>query len=122
MSSIILLSIRLATDDLGVRAFHEGPIVIGRDPYTHVYLEDPLVSRRHATIQMVDDAYVLTDLGANGTFVNGQRIEAQTIIASGDEIRIGRFTLRVEIQRDDTLSQVPNPSILFEDENTIQST
>jgi pSer/pThr/pTyr-binding forkhead associated (FHA) protein len=47
------------------------------------------VSRRHASIRPSIQGYVLTDLGANGTFVNGRRVEAAQVLGMRDVIRIG---------------------------------
>jgi len=50
---------------------------IGREG-CDVNISDPEVSRRHASIRRLDDdAVAIEDLGStNGTFVNGERIEA----------------------------------------------
>ena len=64
-------------------------VIIGRGSKVHVPLDDnPIVSRRHASIRSEMDYHVLKDLGgANGTFVNGTRVTAQTLV-TGDRIRI----------------------------------
>jgi adenylate cyclase len=50
---------------------------------------DRVVSKEHCHIELVDDGYVLKDLGSlNGTFVNGERVE-QHRLHPGDEITIG---------------------------------
>jgi pSer/pThr/pTyr-binding forkhead associated (FHA) protein len=37
------------------------------------------------------------DLGStNGTFVNGERIDARTLVRAGDAVRIGQTELRLE--------------------------
>jgi ABC-type multidrug transport system ATPase subunit len=63
---------------------------IGRTPgQNQVVLEDSEVSRFHATI-LVSPAgdFRLQDSSANGTFVNGQRVEDASL-RSGDRIRFG---------------------------------
>jgi ABC-type multidrug transport system ATPase subunit len=70
---------------------------IGRDPSNDVVLDSPLVSRYHAAVEKVGQRYRLRDLGStNGTFVNDQRISAETWLKAGDTIRIAahRFVLR----------------------------
>src|SRR3712207_9210521 len=47
------------------------------------------VSRRHASIRPSLQGYVLTDLGANGTYVNGRRVEAAQVLGMRDVVRIG---------------------------------
>jgi pSer/pThr/pTyr-binding forkhead associated (FHA) protein len=38
-------------------------------------------------------------LSTNGTFLNDERIETPTILISGDEIRVGKVLLEIEIQQ-----------------------
>ena len=49
------------------------------------------ISRRHARIRRVarDGFVVLDECSANGTFVNGERIEGPRSLRPGDELRIG---------------------------------
>jgi len=48
---------------------------IGRDASCDVHLDDPLVSRRHASIEFADGLWWLNDLGSrNGTLLNGRRV------------------------------------------------
>jgi pSer/pThr/pTyr-binding forkhead associated (FHA) protein len=62
---------------------------IGRSRDNDIRLADDRVSRRHAQIDLQQGAFVISDLeSANGTFVNGQRVQRQTL-SNGDEIRIG---------------------------------
>jgi len=45
------------------------------------------VSSRHAAIVRKTEGFVLQDLGSrNGTFVNGQRVTADTLLREGDVI------------------------------------
>ena len=70
-----------------------GVVSIGREAGNAVQLDDHEISRRHAEIRRVGDAFVLGDLGSsNGSFVNEERIE-RTELASGDRIRLGRTVL-----------------------------
>ena len=67
-------------------------ITIGREG-SDIVLENPQVSRNHATIDRAGSQHVLRDAGStNGTFVNGQRISQHTL-APGDVIQIGAFKL-----------------------------
>ncbi len=68
-------------------------IALGRDSNSPVQLQDTEVSRRHAEIRHADDKFILSDVGsANGTFVNGQRIQ-QHELTSGDQVQVGRTVL-----------------------------
>ncbi|MBI2395118.1 MAG: AgmX/PglI C-terminal domain-containing protein [Deltaproteobacteria bacterium] len=65
-------------------------VKIGKDPKSHLRLDDEAASRMHAVVEVagVDDI-TLIDLGNEpGTLVNGQRIN-KTKVKAGDEIRIG---------------------------------
>jgi pSer/pThr/pTyr-binding forkhead associated (FHA) protein len=55
-----------------------------------VILQDPTVSRHHAWIKAEEDRFLIFDVGsANGTFVNGERIEEPRQLENGDAIRFG---------------------------------
>jgi hypothetical protein len=55
-----------------------------------VTIEDPLVSRHHASIDVDGDRAVLHDLGSrNGIKLNGRRLSEPTALKDGDRIRIG---------------------------------
>jgi pSer/pThr/pTyr-binding forkhead associated (FHA) protein len=68
-------------------------IALGRSHDSDVHVGDVRASRRHARIDLEYGVFVITDLGsANGTFVNGQRVQRQSL-RDGDEIKIGDATL-----------------------------
>ena len=71
-----------------------GDTLIGRDPEAHVCIDEPTVSRRHATISTNADGAVLRDLDSrNGTFVDDRRIDAPTPLADGAVVSIGPVAL-----------------------------
>lgn len=79
-----------------IRQFNvNGPVTtIGRSDVNHVTLDFNHVSRHHAAIEYVDNAYVITDLGSrNGTFVNHRKIRSGAL-SHGDTITIGECELR----------------------------
>ena len=64
-------------------------VTIGRDPGNDLALDNPIVSRRHAVLEVRADAVWLRDIqSANGTAVNGRPITEQAL-RDGDIIRIG---------------------------------
>ena len=67
---------------------------IGRAVVNELLIDSERVSRLHAVVT-VDHAFVtITDLDSrNGTFVNGIRIQSQTLM-NGDTIRIGDCEMR----------------------------
>jgi DNA-binding winged helix-turn-helix (wHTH) protein len=63
---------------------------IGRSQSCDVVLARSTVSRVHAQIELQHNRYILSDAGsANGTFVNGQRIEGPQQLSTNDEIWLG---------------------------------
>ena len=74
-------------------------LIIGRQD-SDLLLDDPQVSRRHAVVRAVDGELEVEDLGsANGTFVNGARVDIPHRLSAGDQIAIGPIML--EAQMDD---------------------
>ena len=66
----------------------------GRHPDSNIFLDDITVSRRHAEVARQGDGYVARDVGSlNGTYVNRERITADSPLANGDELQIGKFKL-----------------------------
>jgi len=71
------------------------PLVVGRLPSCDLPLSGMEVSRRHCSFELVQGVVILTDLGStNGTFVDGQRIQAPAKLRDGAEIRVGTHSLR----------------------------
>jgi S1-C subfamily serine protease len=76
-----------------IRNITADALTIGRQADAQLQLDpagDLEVSARHAIIGRVGDGWQVRDLGSrNGTFVNGQRITADTPLRDGDRIRLG---------------------------------
>lgn len=73
-------------------------LTLGRDPSSDYEIEDPGVSRRHASLGVDGDRALIEDLGsANGTYLNGERIEAQTEVVDGDVVQLGSTAFDVSI-------------------------
>ncbi len=74
-------------------------IRIGRDSTNDVVIaDDPLVSRRHAVIEIVNGQYCLRDLGStNQTYLNKNPVPPNTnvVVRIGDTITIGRTVLQI---------------------------
>ncbi|MEP7124371.1 MAG: FHA domain-containing protein [Byssovorax sp.] len=87
-----------------------GQFLIGRTPECQLSLDDPLVSRRHAILEITPDGVFVQDLGSrNGVFVNGERAEVRTRLAEGDAIKIGTQDLVLSGIGD--VPSVPKPSV-----------
>ena len=64
---------------------------VGRMGDCWLTLDDDLVSRYHARLFVTEQELEVEDLGSrNGTYVNGERIEARVPLHDGDKLRIGR--------------------------------
>jgi hypothetical protein len=67
-----------------------GITVIGRSLDCNLTIEDPLVSRQHASIVVDDDGGSVEDMGSrNGVRVNGLQVRGATTLRDGDRVRIG---------------------------------
>jgi hypothetical protein len=71
-------------------------VVIGRAEGSDIGLfGDPRVEKTHAHIRLEGGRYLLDDADTpGGTFLNGERIDGPTPLSDGDEIRVGKCTLR----------------------------
>jgi pSer/pThr/pTyr-binding forkhead associated (FHA) protein len=69
-------------------------LVFGRDAGSDVVVGGTEVSRRHAEIQATPEGYVLNDFSVNGSYVNGERVGRQHLLARADVIRIGHDEFR----------------------------
>ena len=79
-------------------SFEQGPIYLGRQMGSTVFLRDRSVSRQHAVIFATKEGqWVLEDLdSANKSYVNGKAIH-KSPIGDGDKIGIGCYTIEVQI-------------------------
>jgi pSer/pThr/pTyr-binding forkhead associated (FHA) protein len=71
---------------------------LGRRAECDLQLASPVVSGLHCRIIKTEFAVLLRDLkSANGTFLNGRRVEEVAELKNDDQIRVGHFTFRVQI-------------------------
>jgi pSer/pThr/pTyr-binding forkhead associated (FHA) protein len=88
-------------------------VELGREVPGGVSTSDPQMSRRHARFVPGNDGVVVEDLGSsNGTFVNGERIFAPTVLRPGDQVLMGLSVaqLQGEDRRDiSAVRPVPPP-------------
>jgi pSer/pThr/pTyr-binding forkhead associated (FHA) protein/S1-C subfamily serine protease len=78
----------------------DNDLIIGRQD-ADLLLDDPQVSRHHAVVRAIDGQLEIEDLAsANGTFVNGSRLDGTQRLQAGDAIAIGPVVLEARI--DDT--------------------
>lgn len=78
----------------------EGRLEIGRD-CEGLELDDPTVSRRHLWVEPTPQGLLLVDLGsANGTFVDGARVDAPVTLQAGAVVTLGECELHVHQAHD----------------------
>lgn len=80
-------------------------LVIGRDcagvPLEQrLVVDDPEVSRQHVEIRLADGAPHAVDISANGTLLNGSRIErgVPVPLQPGDLVEVGKVGLRIDVR------------------------
>lgn len=75
-------------------------LTLGRELDNDLTLADAKVSRYHARIDRLEDAWVITDLEShNGTRLNGVRI-IRGGLETGDHLYLGDTVFRIEDERD----------------------
>jgi transcriptional regulator with GAF, ATPase, and Fis domain len=73
-------------------ALTEETNVVGREPESHICLDESAVSRRHCEIACAGDRCTVRDLAShNHTYVNGQPVTTAEIVP-GDKLEIGAST------------------------------
>ncbi|HEX2233467.1 MAG TPA: FHA domain-containing protein [Thermoleophilaceae bacterium] len=71
-------------------------LVLGREN-CDVTIPDEEASRRHAAVRPANGGVEVEDLGSlNGTFVDGERLEAPRMITESATVRVGMTTLQVD--------------------------
>ncbi|MDX1946380.1 MAG: FHA domain-containing protein [Pirellulaceae bacterium] len=84
--------------------------LIGRDDGCHLRPQAEAVSRKHCVIITTDTEVAVRDLNSrNGTYVNGERIAEDTVLLSGDVLRVG--PLEFEMQIENTAAKIKRPKV-----------
>jgi serine phosphatase RsbU (regulator of sigma subunit) len=82
--------------------------VVGRYPFCDLVLQAKTISRQHARITRIDQAYYIEDLESiNGTFLNGQKVESQASLKDLD--RINLYDTLLIFHNSQTAGTVPPP-------------
>jgi pSer/pThr/pTyr-binding forkhead associated (FHA) protein len=85
-----------AVGDILIEKF---PFVIGRCSGSDRPLAMIFVSRYHCRFSLRDKDVIVEDLeSSNGTFVNGKRISAPTVVSHGDELSLGPLAFKLIMQ------------------------
>lgn len=81
------------------KRFAPGTIVrIGRDPANEVVVDDPSVSRLHATIEMRQDGWWFFDRSTAGTFHEEDRVTQRRLGDEPSNLMLGHPTAGVEVE------------------------
>lgn len=73
-----------------------GKLLMGRAEECDIRPLGEEVSRRHCSVVATDAEMTVEDLKSrNGTYVNGTRIAAKTVVADGDILRVGPLELKI---------------------------
>lgn len=68
--------------------------VIGRAKKCEISLPDPFMSSKHVRIDRLKNSFFIEDLGsANGTCLNGMKLEDRAQLRDGDRISLGKIDL-----------------------------
>lgn len=82
-------------------ALAQGENVLGRTHDAVLWLDSPMVSRRHAAIVVAGEGASLLDLGSkNGTYLRGERVEGSRPLVDGDEVRLGDVVISFHVLSD----------------------
>jgi hypothetical protein len=97
-AEVPFLQYRDASDDLRLEALEtaRARVSLGRHDSCDVALPwDPSVSRVHAVLEWIASAWTISDDGisTNGTYVNGNRLNARSRLRDGDTLRVGATSL-----------------------------
>jgi hypothetical protein len=93
------------------------PVHIGRAEEAEIRLDNHRVSRHHARVDQVGDAWILHDLdSSNGTRVNGESV-TRTELRRGDRIEVGSAVLTLvrgdaAATAEDSLPELPGIEVL----------
>lgn len=101
------LFVSLSGSSVNELKFDRGPIYVGRQKGSQVFLPDPAVSRQHAVFYTTKDGtWILEDLGsANKTFLNNTAIH-KSELKNGDIIQVADFQIRVNLEEDEDHSHL----------------
>ncbi|WP_442484216.1 FHA domain-containing protein [Aeoliella sp. SH292] len=89
--------------------------VIGRASDCTLRAGSEAISRHHCAIVRGEEGLKVRDLGSrNGTWVNDNRIEAETLLKSGDKLRVGSLEFRIDLGQDINRTKKPKVASIGE--------
>jgi len=101
-----------------IPVIQRAPLRIGRAPDCQLRPQNDQVSRHHCEIFFSLAGFMVKDCGSRcGTYINGRRIDQPTLLADGQQLRIGPFTFlavmpeRTEASHEDAANSVDDADI-----------
>jgi len=71
-------------------------MVLGRDPSCDIWIDNPSISKKHCSFELLDEQMMVIDLNSsNGTFINGAQI-TQAELQHGDLLQVGPVFVRFD--------------------------
>jgi len=90
----------------------ETTFTIGRSEGNAFQIPENTISSRHAEIRLEGDTIWVKDLkSTNGTFINGVKIESETVIKPGQVLRLGWVELQLRWQEESIKPRISLPPI-----------
>lgn len=94
-------------------SFKTRELMLGSHISADLQLDDPSVSRQHASIQVDETGHLISDLNSkNGLWVNGLRVR-EVYLNDGALIQLGRVQLRYQINQDQPIEHLLSLSSHF---------
>ncbi len=82
--------------------FTKKEILIGRDRNCDLTVTDESISARHAQLTFHHGQWWIEDRDStNGTFLNDEKLNIPTVLATGDELKCGNTIFRVQMESGD---------------------
>jgi pSer/pThr/pTyr-binding forkhead associated (FHA) protein len=95
--------------DVQIVPIDQGPVVLGRGPESDIRFMDTEMSRKHCEIRGAG-GFKVVDLGSrNGTFVNGEKIDGERALKSGDQLKVGQTQITFEAEAAVAAAPPPPP-------------
>jgi len=101
-------------DDSFIFPLKQKKVSIGRSADNDISILDPYSSGHHSLIYPKDDQYVVRDNNSkNGTFLNGKKVQTETVLNRGDEVLVGstRIVFDREISTNVEVTDSPSSSV-----------
>ncbi len=98
----------------------DSQVVIGRDETCQIRLDFDDVSRHHCSLRVSPQGLIARDLGSqNGTYLNEERIEKETVIKPGDMLRVGPMKLQLPDEKQEAAANAKQKDASATDDDIV---